>query len=159
LHEQSDNDRDVFRRGVAQPGSAPALGAGSRRFKSSRPDQKRFASKALTLKVPFLFDRLIRHILGGYVVVTLYVLKGETGKRYAGITNDLARRIKEHCSRHSKGGQILGDFSVVYTEIFDDYATARAKEKFLKSGQGRKWLDKLEAESEPAIKPAYKARL
>ena len=26
-------------RGVAQPGSAPALGAGSRRFKSSRPDQ------------------------------------------------------------------------------------------------------------------------
>ena len=27
-------------RGVAQPGSAPALGAGGRRFKSSRPDQK-----------------------------------------------------------------------------------------------------------------------
>src|ERR1019366_7126964 len=26
-------------RGVAQPGSAPALGAGGRRFKSSRPDQ------------------------------------------------------------------------------------------------------------------------
>ena len=26
-------------RGVAQPGSAPALGAGSRRFKSSLPDQ------------------------------------------------------------------------------------------------------------------------
>ena len=25
-------------RGVAQPGSAPALGAGSRRFKSGRPD-------------------------------------------------------------------------------------------------------------------------
>ena len=27
------------RRGVAQPGSAPAWGAGGRRFKSSRPDQ------------------------------------------------------------------------------------------------------------------------
>jgi hypothetical protein len=26
-------------RGVAQPGSAPALGAGGRKFKSSRPDQ------------------------------------------------------------------------------------------------------------------------
>ena len=26
------------RRGVAQPGSAPAWGAGGRRFKSSRPD-------------------------------------------------------------------------------------------------------------------------
>jgi hypothetical protein len=28
------------RRGVAQPGSAPALGAGGRRFKSSRPDSE-----------------------------------------------------------------------------------------------------------------------
>jgi hypothetical protein len=33
------NKRVIFRRGVAQPGSAPALGAGGRRFKSSRPDQ------------------------------------------------------------------------------------------------------------------------
>jgi putative endonuclease len=92
-------------------------------------------------------------------MVTLYVLKGETGKRYIGITKDLHRRIKEHCSQHSKGGQLLGDFSVIYTEMFDDYAMARAKEKFLKSGQGRKWLDKLENESEPATKPAGKARL
>ncbi len=30
-------------RGVAQPGSAPAWGAGGRRFKSSRPDQFRFS--------------------------------------------------------------------------------------------------------------------
>jgi len=78
-------------------------------------------------------------------MVTLYVLKGETGKRYVGITNDLSRRIKEHRSQRSKGGQLLGNFSVLYTEIFDDYTTARAKEKFLKSGQGRKWLDKLES--------------
>ena len=28
-----------YSRGVAQPGSAPALGAGGRRFKSYRPDQ------------------------------------------------------------------------------------------------------------------------
>jgi hypothetical protein len=27
-------------RGVAQPGSAPALGAGCQRFKSARPDQE-----------------------------------------------------------------------------------------------------------------------
>src|SRR5579872_3956237 len=31
--------RPRFRRGVAQPGSAPALGAGGPRFKSGRPDQ------------------------------------------------------------------------------------------------------------------------
>ena len=33
------NDRFNPIRDVAQPGSAPALGAGGRRFKSSRPDQ------------------------------------------------------------------------------------------------------------------------
>ncbi len=43
--------------------------------------------------------------------------------------------------------------------ILAGYATARTKEKFLKSGQGRKWLDKLEAESKPAIQTAGKARL
>ena len=31
-------------RGVAQPGSAPALGAGGLRFKSGRPDQHRASS-------------------------------------------------------------------------------------------------------------------
>jgi putative endonuclease len=83
-------------------------------------------------------------------VVTLYVLKGKSGKRYVGITNDLSRRIMEHRSRSSKGGQLLRDFIVLYTEEFTNYQTARKREKFLKSGQGRKWLDQLEVESESA---------
>jgi putative endonuclease len=83
-------------------------------------------------------------------LVTLYVLKGKSGKRYVGITNDLSRRIMEHRSRNSKGGQLLGDFIVLYTEEFSNYQTARKKEKFLKSGQGRKWLDELEVKSESA---------
>jgi predicted GIY-YIG superfamily endonuclease len=29
-------------------------------------------------------------------MVTLYVLEGEKGKRYVGITNDLQRRLSEH---------------------------------------------------------------
>jgi len=106
-----------------------------------------------------LFDRLIRYILGGYVVVTLYVLKGETGKRYVGITNDLSRRLSEHRSGHSKAGQIIGKFTVIHTESFSDHKSARLREKFLKSGQGRKWLDNLETESKPAKQPAGKARL
>jgi len=84
-------------------------------------------------------------------VVTLYVLKGKTGKRYVGITNNLPRRIQEHNIKVTKGGQILGDFSVVHTEEFPDHRTAREREKFLKSGLGRKWLDELEVRSQPAI--------
>ena len=83
-------------------------------------------------------------------MVTLYVLRGKTGKRYVGITNDLPRRINEHRLKKSKGGQILDDFVVLHAEEFPDYKTARMREKFLKSGQGRKWLDKLKAKSESA---------
>jgi putative endonuclease len=91
-------------------------------------------------------------------LITVYVLKGKSGKRYVGITNDLSRRLSEHRSGHSKAGQIIGTFTVIHTESFTDHKSARNKEKFLKSGQGRKWLDELEAESEPATKPAGKTR-
>jgi putative endonuclease len=83
-------------------------------------------------------------------VVTLYVLKGETGKRYVGITNDLPRRIREHRTKMTKAGQILGDFSLLHIEEFPDHRDARERKKFLKSGQGRKWLDSLEVESPSA---------
>jgi len=91
-------------------------------------------------------------------LITLYVLKGKAGKRYVGITNDFSRRLKEHRSHKTKAGQLLDDFFVLYTESFPDYKSARIKEKFFKSGQGRKWLDVLENTSEPAIRPAGKAR-
>lgn len=83
-------------------------------------------------------------------MITLYVLKGNSGKRYTGITNSLPRRLNEHRRKTSKGGQILDGFSVLYTEEFPDYETARKREKFLKSGQGRKWLDDLESKPRPA---------
>ncbi len=45
---------------------------------------------------------------------------------------------------------MLGQFDLLFTEAFPDYKSARIKEKFLKSGQGRKWLNELEFGSEPA---------
>jgi len=77
-------------------------------------------------------------------MITLYVLKGKSGKRYVGITNDLSRRLYEHRLKKSKGSQVLDDFFVLLTEKFHDYEEARIREKFLKSGQGRKWLDEWE---------------
>ena len=74
-------------------------------------------------------------------MVYVYVLRGVSGKRYVGITNNLERRLSEHANHHSKGSQILGEFSLVLTEECVDYAAARKREIFLKSGVGRKWLD------------------
>lgn len=85
-----------------------------------------------------------------FVMVTVCVLKGDNGKRYIGITNDLARRLQEHRMRRSKGGQVIGSFTLLHTEEYPDYACARKREKFLKSGQGRVWLNRLEARTRPA---------
>ena len=75
-------------------------------------------------------------------MITLYVIRSrQKGKRYVGITNDLSRRLAEHGRRESKAGQLLGAFELLWTEEFPDYVLARQREKFPKSGQGRKWLD------------------
>ena len=83
-------------------------------------------------------------------MVTVYVLQGSSGKRYVGITKDLARRLREHRARATKAGQLLGDFRLLLTEQCADHGEAREREKFLKSGQGRKWLDGLQSRSRPA---------
>ena len=71
-------------------------------------------------------------------VVTVYVLQG-ADKRYVGITKNVARRFAEHRSG-SHSGRLIGDFAVLHTETFPDYASARVRERFLKSGRGREWL-------------------
>jgi hypothetical protein len=46
-------------------------------------------------------------------VVTVYVLKGSTGRRYVGITNDLSRRLREQRAKKTKGGQLLEKFRIL----------------------------------------------
>jgi hypothetical protein len=52
-------------RGVAQPGSAPALGAGGPRFKSARPDQ------ILSYLLSKTFRRASLDILNRFVISSL----------------------------------------------------------------------------------------
>ena len=91
-----------------------------------------------------------RPVKNTHVMVTLYVLKGISGKRYVGITNDLSRRLKEHRSGKSKGSHLIGDFTLIYREEFPDHKSARAREVELKSGKGREWLNYIALKSEPA---------
>ena len=86
-----------------------------------------------------------------FLMVTLYVIQGrESGKRYIGITNDLRRRLSEHRSGRTKGGQILGAFMLLHTESFPTHTEARRREKYLKSGSGREWLNAAYPRSGPA---------
>ena len=77
-------------------------------------------------------------------MVTVYVLQG-ANKRYVGITNNLARRLAEHRSGRTKGAQVIGQFRLLHREEHPDYASAREREKFLKSGRGREFLTRLYA--------------
>jgi putative endonuclease len=83
-------------------------------------------------------------------MVFVYVLQGAK-KRYVGITNNLGRRLAEHRSGRTKGAQIIGSFTLLHTEEFPDYSSARKREKFLKSGQGREFLNRLYPAAGPAL--------
>jgi putative endonuclease len=76
---------------------------------------------------------------------TVYVLRSErNNKRYIGYTTKSARgRLSEHNSGASKFTRQNRPFKLIYTEQYTDKTEAIKREKFLKSGQGRKFLDKI----------------
>ena len=66
----------------------------------------------------------------------IYVLQDpSTGKKYTGSTEDLDRRLSEH-------GFKKPGYHVIYKETFQTKAEVQRREKFLKTGDGRRWLDK-----------------
>ena len=75
----------------------------------------------------------------------VYVLKSRrNGKRYIGCTSKRVEvRLKEHNSGSNQWTRQNGPFDLVYYEEFVCLKEARQRERFLKSGQGRKFLDKI----------------
>ena len=73
----------------------------------------------------------------------IYVLwSSKLIKRYVGSTDNVEKRLDEHnrgSNRFTKGGI---PWITVYQEEFSTKTEALKREKFLKSGQGRAWLDK-----------------
>ena len=73
----------------------------------------------------------------------IYVLKSQrNGKRYVGSSSKPAvTRAAEHSSGANNFTRQNKPWILVYQEIFATKDEALRREKFLKSGQGRKWLD------------------
>ncbi len=73
---------------------------------------------------------------------TVYVLLSESHQtRYVGSCLNVEIRLKEHnagTSRYTSGRR---PWKIIYTETFQSRTEARKRENFLKSGQGRKWMD------------------
>ena len=78
---------------------------------------------------------------GSWKVYVLRSLKNE--RLYTGSTNDLDRRLGEHERGKTAYTRYAGPFELVYSEDCDDRLSARRRERFLKSGQGREELGRL----------------
>jgi putative endonuclease len=84
------------------------------------------------------------------MTVWVYVLRSERNARqYVGISAHLQRRVRQHnCGKNVS--TLAGiPWRLVYREQCSDYARARERERFLKSGEGRAFLDTLVGQRSP----------
>jgi len=73
-----------------------------------------------------------------------YVLKSiSSGRRYIGYTSNLQARVKAHNIGLSPYTRTRGPWKLIYYETFNYKSLAIKREKNLKSGQGRLFLDSL----------------
>ena len=73
----------------------------------------------------------------------VYVLQSETDQGlYIGLTADLRRRFQEHQAGEAKATAHRGPWSLIYYEAYLEEADASGRERYLKSGGGRRFLAK-----------------
>lgn len=70
----------------------------------------------------------------------VYVLQNKHRHWYIGSTKDLRKRILRHNSGKIKSTKYRVPWKLIYCEISLNKEDARAREKYLKSGPGRKYL-------------------
>lgn len=70
---------------------------------------------------------------------TVYIIKGDEGY-YKGFTNDIKRRLSEHKRGQTTSTKKLHNIELIYKEEYDNFASARKREIYLKSAAGRKFI-------------------
>jgi len=71
----------------------------------------------------------------------VYLLRSEkNGKWYTGCTSDLRKRFKEHSDNRSTYTKNKGPWKLIYYEACSSKDDAYAREKYLGTGMGRRYL-------------------
>jgi putative endonuclease len=71
----------------------------------------------------------------------IYVIQSKKdSKWYTGSTGDLRKRLKEHNSGKVLSTKGRGPFELIYYEASIDEYDTRAREKYLKTGMGKRYL-------------------
>ena len=70
-----------------------------------------------------------------------YVIQSKKDKKwYTGYTNDLRKRFNEHNSNKVYYTKNRGPFNLIYYEACLNQQDARSREKYLKTGMGKRYL-------------------
>jgi len=71
------------------------------------------------------------------------LLSKKNGHRYVGMSNDPEKRILQHNAGYTKSTKAYRPWVKVYSESFETLSEAVNREKYLKSGIGREYLDRI----------------
>ncbi|PCI19735.1 excinuclease ABC subunit C [Candidatus Wolfebacteria bacterium] len=70
-----------------------------------------------------------------------YVLQSQKdGRLYTGYSNNLRKRVKEHNEGSAGYTKGRGPYILIYYEACIDEQDSRSREKYLKSGKGKRYL-------------------
>ena len=74
----------------------------------------------------------------------MYILRSESKvtKHYVGITQNILRRLNEHNAGKSKFTSGFVPWRVIHVEAFGSMKEARVREKYFKTGAGRRFIKK-----------------
>lgn len=71
----------------------------------------------------------------------VYVLRStKSGRLYTGFTSDLRKRLAEHQDSKSPYTRSRGPYELIYYEACMDANDALTREKYLKTGMGKRYL-------------------
>lgn len=69
-----------------------------------------------------------------------YVLKNKNNQLYTGFAYNLRKRFQEHSDKQSTYTKYRGPYELIYYEACRNENDARQREKYLKSGTGKRYL-------------------
>ncbi|HTE21476.1 MAG TPA: GIY-YIG nuclease family protein [Candidatus Limnocylindria bacterium] len=70
----------------------------------------------------------------------VYVLQNKAGSWYTGCTSDLRKRLREHKAGNSRYTKHRGPYELIYYEACLNKDDAYRRERYLKTGMGRRYL-------------------
>ncbi|MFY7840172.1 MAG: GIY-YIG nuclease family protein, partial [Lacibacter sp.] len=103
-------------------------------------------ARVLPQKAPTIFVRAFSILM--HMHYTVYILySASVNKYYVGFTGGLIEdRVRRHNSNHKGFTGRIGDWQLMYTEVYSEKAQAQGREKEIKAKKSRLYIETLIAQ-------------